>query len=114
MVGLKRASECVNAAPTNQPRPSPHTPHFHSTTSRPKQASSIMTLILALFSHLRHKWIAIVTGAVTPTPLNQSLPKGFPPILFPPKPYLVPRDTLCSCEAYGMNLCTRRKKYTCT
>jgi hypothetical protein len=24
------------------------------------------------------------------------------PILFPPKPYLVPRDTLRSCEAYGM------------
>jgi hypothetical protein len=24
------------------------------------------------------------------------------PILFPPKPYLVLRDTLCSCEAYGM------------
>jgi hypothetical protein len=28
---------------------------------------------------------------------------GNSPILFPPKPYLVlPRDTLCSCEAYGM------------
>ncbi len=30
----------------------------------------------------------------------QSLPNS--PILLPPKPYLVHRDTLCSCEAYGM------------
>ncbi len=37
---------------------------------------------------------------MTPTPLNQSLPNSF--ILSPPKPYLVLRDTLCSCEAYGM------------
>ncbi len=41
-----------------------------------------------------------VKGTVIPTPLNQSLPNS--PILLPPKPYFVPRDTLCSCEAYGM------------
>jgi hypothetical protein len=32
------------------------------------------------------------------------------PILFPPKPYLVPRDTLCSCEAYGMRPMYKKKK----
>ncbi len=35
--------------------------------------------------------------AIPSTNLSPTLP-SFPP----PKPYLVPRDTLCSCEAYGM------------
>ena len=47
-------------------------------------------------------------GTVTPTPLNQPLPNS--PILFPPKLYLVLRDTLCSCEAYGMKLMYKKKK----
>ncbi len=49
-----------------------------------------------------------VTGTVTPTPLDQSLPNS--PILLPPKPYLVLRDTLCSCEAYGMRPMYKGKK----
>ena len=32
------------------------------------------------------------------------------PILLPPKPYLVLRDTLCSCEAYGMRPMYKKKK----
>ncbi len=37
------------------------------------------------------------------------------PILFPPKPYLVLRDTLCSCEAYGMRpMCKEKKNRCCT
>jgi hypothetical protein len=32
------------------------------------------------------------------------------PILLPPKPYLVLRDTLCSCEAYGMKPMYKKKK----
>jgi hypothetical protein len=31
-------------------------------------------------------------------------------ILLPPKPYLVLRDTLCSCEAYGMRPMYKEKK----
>ena len=34
------------------------------------------------------------------------------PILFLPKPYLVLRDTLCSCEAYGMRPMYKKKKST--
>ena len=49
-----------------------------------------------------------VTGTVTSTPLDQSLPNF--PILLPPKPYLVLRDTLCSCEAYGMRPMYKKKK----
>jgi hypothetical protein len=45
---------------------------------------------------------------VTPTPVAQSLPNS--PILLPPKPYLVLRDTLCSCEAYGMIPMYKEKK----
>jgi hypothetical protein len=51
-----------------------------------------------------------VTGTVTSTPLDQSLPNLNFPILLPPKPYLVLRDTLCSCEAYGMRPMYKKKK----
>jgi hypothetical protein len=47
-------------------------------------------------------------GTVTLTPLNQSLPNS--PILFLPKPYLVLRDTLCSCEAYGRKPMYKKEK----
>jgi hypothetical protein len=67
----------------------------------------------------RHWWVQVVltqnppppvTGTVTPTLFNQSLPNS--PILLSPKPYLVLRDTLCSCEAYGMKPMKKKKRKT--
>ena len=37
-------------------------------------------------------------------------PQGITQILFLPKPYLVLRDTLCSCEAYGMKPMYKKKE----
>ena len=54
----------------------------------------------------------VVTEACTKAcrlriPIKQSLPNS--PVLFLPKPYLVLRDTLCSCEAYGMKPMHKKK-----
>ena len=46
----------------------------------------------------------------TPPPSSQSFPNSS--ILPPSQPYLVLRDTLCSCEAYEMRTTQRGKTHT--
>jgi hypothetical protein len=50
------------------------------------------------------------THAQLETPLNQYFPNSPLPSFPPPKPYLVLRDTLCSCEAYGMRPMHKKRK----
>ncbi len=46
-------------------------------------------------------------GSSPHPPSRASFPNS--PILSPPKPYIVLRDTLCSCDAYGMRPMYKRK-----